>query len=207
MPSTRLLVCPTYYSFDPVLERHFGSRPSSYWADLGQLLPVDADIFWTGNKVCSSKIDPDDVQAINEILGRNVLLWDNYPVNDGAVRSNHLYTSPLSDRRGANPTMLSGHLCNPMNQPLLSLPALLGLARLHGSEVDEQQIAHWMGAECWRQLKHDSRLFQDAGLPAIDVLKRKELAALYSTFPGAAAREVKDWLSGEYAFDPSCLTD
>ena len=52
-PGVRVLVCPTYYSFDPVLEKHFGSMPANYWADLGREMPGAVDIFWTGNKVCS----------------------------------------------------------------------------------------------------------------------------------------------------------
>ncbi len=28
----RVLVCPTYYSFDPLLEQYFGKKPKDYWA-------------------------------------------------------------------------------------------------------------------------------------------------------------------------------
>ena len=37
--ANHIIVCPTYYSFDPVLERFFGNRPDDYWEDLGRLLP------------------------------------------------------------------------------------------------------------------------------------------------------------------------
>ena len=53
LPGVRVLVCPTYYSFDPVLEKHFGTMPADYWPQLGRELPSQAEIFWTGNKVCS----------------------------------------------------------------------------------------------------------------------------------------------------------
>ena len=30
-----LLVCPTYYSFDPQLQHYFGAMPEDYWSELG----------------------------------------------------------------------------------------------------------------------------------------------------------------------------
>ena len=98
LPGVRVLVCPTYYSFDPVLEKHFGPMPEDYWPQLGRELPADVDIFWTGNRVCSATICRSDIEAICGRLQRPVILWDNYPVNDGAVRSDFLYLEPLSGR-------------------------------------------------------------------------------------------------------------
>ena len=73
----RLLVCPTYYSFDPVLEKHFGNRPVNYWTDLGRQLPPGVGIFWTGNCVCSDTISVGDIEPICSEFGRKVLLWTN----------------------------------------------------------------------------------------------------------------------------------
>jgi len=94
----RILVCPTYYSFDPVLEKYFGTMPEGYWQQLGRELPDSVDIFWTGNKVCSDSVSVVDIERIQKQLGRPVVLWDNYPVNDGAARSNFLYGSKLDNR-------------------------------------------------------------------------------------------------------------
>ena len=96
LPGVHVLVCPTYYSFDPVLEKYFGRMPLDYWSQLGRELPQDVGIFWTGNKVCSEAITVSDIEAIVQRLQRPVILWDNYPVNDGAVRSNFLYTRHTS---------------------------------------------------------------------------------------------------------------
>lgn len=203
----RLLVCPTYYSFDPVLERYFGAMPNGYWPQLGRELPADTDIFWTGNKVCSDAIDKRDVDAIVQELGRPVILWDNYPVNDGAVRSNFLYTSSLSARDPAMRPLLSGHLCNPMNQGLLSLPALCGLAQLYGNaSFDESALSRLLGARTWERLSRDKPLFEQQGLSGLGQQLCQSLAAEYAQLPGAAAVEVSEWLRGEYRFDPACLT-
>ena len=205
---TRILVCPTYYSFDPVLERHFGTMPGDYWPELGRALPPDVDIFWTGNQVCSAAISVDDILRINTALGRRVLLWDNYPVNDGALRSNFLYCESLTGRDPGLRDHLTGHLCNPMNQGLLSLPALAGLAALYGAAGGgEEWLPGALGGELWQQLRVDRALFQHTGRSAMGEARCQALARVYDALPGSAAREVAGWLRGEYAFDPACLTD
>ncbi|MDO8862331.1 beta-N-acetylglucosaminidase domain-containing protein [Haliea sp. E1-2-M8] len=206
--ASRVMVCPTYYSFDPVLERHFGRRPASYWADLGRLLPVDVDLLWTGNEVCSRAILAQDVEQAREALGRPLVLWDNYPVNDGAVRSRHLYLEPLSQREACTSGALHGHFCNPMIQGWCSLPALLGLARLYPgkSEAADSLLSEILGAATWQQLQQDSGIFRDHGLDMPEA-QRKQLEARYLALPGPAAAEVVRWLRGEDAFDPACLTD
>ncbi len=208
MPGYRLLVCPTYYSYDPALEKHFGVMPAHYREELGRALAAEVDVFWTGNKVCSDAISLEDIQPVNTAFGRPVTLWDNYPVNDGAVRSNHLYLDALEHRGTELRGFLRGHLCNPMNQGLLSLPAMLGLARLHGnSSVDESWLAASMGEDVWECLQRDSADFHLQGLSGLGRQRCEVLADDYSGFTGDAAGEVAAWLRGEYTFDPACLTD
>ena len=206
-PGLRILVCPTYYSFDAVLERYFGQRPAHYWAQLGSEMPESVDIFWTGNAVCSPAIAVDDITAINTQLGRPVTLWDNYPVNDGAVRSNFLYTSKLAARSPSLRPHLRGHLCNPMNQGLLSLPALSGLSDLYGSgSLDDACLSRLLGRATWERLAQDKRAFELEGLSGLGSSRCQKLAATYRRLPGAAAQEIAEWLAGEYSFDPECLT-
>jgi hyaluronoglucosaminidase len=87
----RIIFCPTYYSFDPVLEKVFGQMPADYWSTLTQQLDKEIDIFWTGEKVCSIGYSQEHLRAVTELLGRKPFLWDNYPVNDGAVKSKLLH--------------------------------------------------------------------------------------------------------------------
>ncbi len=204
----RLLVCPTYYSFDPVLERHFGRRPEAYWDELGRLLPGGIDLLWTGNEVCSGSILTEDLERARATLGRPLVLWDNYPVNDGALRSRHLYLDPLAQRQSSESGAVRGHFCNPMLQGLCSLPALLGLARLYGGagKAEDKMLAGVLGEATWRQLQCDSGLFRDQGLDMPEE-QRRGLEARYSQLPGPAAAEVARWLRGDDAFDPACLTD
>ncbi len=206
-PTARVLVCPTYYSFDPALQRYFGRMPVDYWLQLGRDLPADVDIFWTGNEVCSKSISASDLEPITEQLGRAVLLWDNYPVNDGAVRSNFLYTSKLTARSPNLNPYISGHLCNPMNQGLLSLPALSGLAELYGSgRLTDEVLCRMLGPLTWERVSRDRQLFEQQGLSGMGSQQCRKLALEYGALPGAAALEVSQWLRGEYSFDPACLT-
>jgi hyaluronoglucosaminidase len=207
-PQSRILVCPTYYSFDPVLEKHFGAMPEHYWSDLGRYLPRSADIFWTGNRVCSESITTGDIEQITRKLGRKVLLWDNYPVNDGAQRSNYLYCSELAERDHKLAAGITGHFCNPMNQAHLSLMALLGLPTLYGQRPpDGEWLQTLYGRETYQQLLLDKHDFETLGLTGMGERRCDELARVYSRFSGQAAAEVVDWLRGEYTFDPDCLTD
>ncbi len=206
-PLAKVLVCPTYYSFDPVLEQYFGRMPADYWLQLGRDMPVDIDIFWTGNQVCSESIGAKDLQPIVEQLGRRVLLWDNYPVNDGAVRSNFLYTSKLTARSSDLGAYISGHLCNPMNQGLLSLPALSGLAQLYGSgDFGSEALCRLLGPLTLERLSRDGQVFEEQGLSGMGQQQCRQLALEYRALPGAAALEITQWLRGEYSFDPACLT-
>jgi hyaluronoglucosaminidase len=52
----RIFFCPTYYSFDPILDRVFGKRPHNYLSDLGKLLDPLVRVYWTGPEVCSQEI-------------------------------------------------------------------------------------------------------------------------------------------------------
>ncbi|MFK7976377.1 MAG: beta-N-acetylglucosaminidase domain-containing protein [Halioglobus sp.] len=208
LPNVRLLVCPTYYSYDPILERFFGVMPTGYWGDLGRLLPAEAEVFWTGNTVCSPSIADADLAGITAELGRAVTLWDNYPVNDSKSRCDYLYTKPLSERSGAVQPLLHGHLCNPMNQGVLSLAALRGLSSLHGNGgLNDDALGQILGEEFWRVLSADAETFQIVGRGEIDIQARAGLTDKYRQFDGVAASELLGWLEGDYAFDPACLTD
>lgn len=95
-----------------------------------------------------------------------------------------------------------------MNQALLSLPALAGLASLYLSGKEEPEwLEQALGSSTWLQLRSDREVFQQLGLSGMGDTRREQLALVYDALPGAAAGEVAAWLRGEYNFDPACLTD
>lgn len=200
----RLFVCPTYYSFDPVLEQFFGTMPEHYWADLGSSINPGVGLFWTGNRVCAEEVSSRDLSSITAHLGRKPVLWDNYPVNDGAKASKFLHLAPLPGRADDLPAALSGHFCNPMNQAELSRYPLGGLAALYDVEAPQLEVLY--GVELAEKLARDQDLFQNVGLDGMSESQRQHLATEYAALGCGAALEAAAWLRGEYAFDPACLT-
>ncbi|MFT5482397.1 MAG: hyaluronoglucosaminidase [Halieaceae bacterium] len=210
-PDCRIIMCPTYYSFDPVLERFFGAIPENYWQDLGAELDAGVDIFWTGNQVCSTTITVADIEEISQTMGRPPILWDNYPVNDGARASRFLHLNALTSRSPNLASYIKGHLCNPMNQAELSKIPLASLARLYRGEYDPDAaralaIASFGGSKGAELLQEHWRKFQDLGLDMISSEERNRLKERFRCVDEPATREVYAWLNEEYRFDPECLT-
>lgn len=209
--SGELIVCPSYYSLDPILERVFGDRPENYFSDLSKGLANEVGVFWTGNKVCSTHVSNADVDEAAALLGDRIVLWDNYPVNDGEKASKLLHLRPFEQRERGVESRLRGHYCNPMNQCQLSRAALASLMPLYagGRIVDDHKyrMLELFGAELGAALYADTPLFQDKGLQGLSEQEKQGLIRRYRCFAHPAAIELCEWLQGQYAFDPACLTD
>ncbi len=207
----KLIVCPSYYSTDKLLEKLFGPRPVHYWRELGAGLDGEIAYFWTGEAVCSETFDRFNLEFIAEQFGRLPTLWDNYPVNDGEKNSQFLRLAPFTGRDRWLVNYIAGHFANPMNQAWSSLLPLATLPGCYGedSELQEQR---------WRQaaerfcpgiaglLWEDCELLQSRGLDHLDENQRARLLDRYRSDASPVARELCDWLNGGYAFDPACLT-
>lgn len=208
------IVCPTYYSFDPVLENVFGPMPDNYLGDLGRGLSDDVGFFWTGNRVISNSYSESDMDTVAALIGRRPILWDNYPVNDGRLTSSHLHLQPFTGRPAALSQWTEGHCVNPMNQPELSKLVLMTLGELYRSGVDfdaraalEHALATISPAELGVLLAGDIDTFQIAGLNGLDQSVLSEYIARYRCYDHDVAKELVEWLQGGYAFDPACLTE
>ena len=178
--------------------------PANYWRDFGAGMPARAQVFWTGNQVCSASITCADIHGIETLLGRKPVLWDNYPVNDGEKACNFLHLDPLPGREPGLAQALSGHFCNPMNQADLSRYPLAGLSQLYGGP--QPRWERYYGTGLGHLLKRDRDLFQREGLAGIEQGHRQALMVEYGRCRAPAAQEIVDWLSDGYCFDPACLT-
>ena len=209
LPNTILFACPSYYSDDPVLENVFGPMPEGYIEGFGRALPSNAVAMWTGPEVCSHRINQADLESISERLGGPLALWDNYPVNDGRVRSNHLYLRPLEDRASRG-DLTKAHFCNPMNQANLSVLGLMGLSMTYNlrSSAELQAFADdFFGRELRLWLARHAVEFEEEGLLGWSPERRAAIKRSLPPGNPAAVRELVDWLDDKYAFDPACLTD
>lgn len=208
------LVCPSYYSTDPVLERVFGAMPVDYWDELGAGLPAETGIFWTGDRVCAESHDARGLGEIAARLARKPVLWDNYPVNDGARGANFLRIDAFRGRGSELEGLTQAHFVNPMNQCWLSRIPLQSLALLYEQGLDydpDAAFARCARAQCGEelaaQLAADRDALQHEGLGALSGARLAQMRARYAAFHSPFAQELCEWLNGRYAFDPACLTD
>jgi hyaluronoglucosaminidase len=213
--ASRIIFCPTYYSFDPVLEKVFGKMPDNYWQTFAQKLDSQIDIFWTGEKVCSPDYTREHLLLVDELIGRKPFLWDNYPVNDGAVKSNLLQLRAFTQSHAQLEGHVAGHAVNPMNQPwlsqipLASLPLAYQQAQNYSPESAFTLISNDLcGSTLAQQLARDLAALQDRGLKNLSDTEQLALRHSYSQFhSNPFAQEIIDWLDGVYLFDPACLTE
>jgi hypothetical protein len=202
--ATRIIVAPTYYTDDPVLDRFYGQRPERYLEELGAALDPAIHIFWTGPEVCSREYSRGHLARVSEQLRRKPFLWDNYPVNDGPRMSQHLHLRAFTGRPAAIRDYITGHAINPASQPTLSLiPALtLSASYALGDEYDYRSAwmlaaAEVLGPDLAQRVGEDLRLLEETGLDNLGK-SAERLRERYSAIDHPAAREIVAWLDGEW---------
>lgn len=203
--ASHIYMCPSYYSDDMVLDRVFGQRPADYLQTLGQLLDPAVDVFWTGEEVCSREIGAAHLTDVATRLRRKPVLWDNYPVNDGARMSQVLHLRAFTGRPAGNADLLRAHAINPSLQPLLGcIPAISLAQRYREGEAAyaygramAQAAQTVLGPDLARQLQADLIVLQDTGLDRLGE-RLAELRARYGAIDHPAAREIVEWLAGGY---------
>jgi hyaluronoglucosaminidase len=198
--ATRLLVCPSYYTDDPILDRFFGERPANYLEEFGRALDPEIDIFWTGEEVCARAFSPGHLARVTSQLGRKPFLWDNYPVNDGPVMSQFLHLRGFTGRPASIGAQIAGHAVNVASQPVLSRIPALTLADSY-AQGDEYEYSRSfaraaetvLGAELGAAVHRDLMLFQDLGIERAQGLQER-----YAAFDHLGAREIVAWLDGHW---------
>jgi hypothetical protein len=113
-----LLVCPTDYA---------GCAPSPYRTGLAGTLPTDAEVLWTGPDIVVGQITREHIDEAAASYGRDLVLWDNFPVND--FDRTRLFLGPLLGRSTyLVGSALKGTLANPMVQARASRFSLATVA-------------------------------------------------------------------------------
>ncbi|MDC1436471.1 protein O-GlcNAcase [Gammaproteobacteria bacterium] len=208
------IFCPTYYSDDPLLITHFGSKPKHYLEDIGNSLDPSIDIFWTGHKVFSENFPRQHLQGISEKLKRKPLIWHNYPVNDAQRLTDFLHLKPFPNQANQKVEMqelTAGHIANPMNQAYLSQLPLYSLSNIYRGNAGGNQLRLACETLCPEPLAkvifEDADFFQHQGLSDINANEKQDYLNRYLAFQDSPmAKEIIDWLNGDYTFDPNCLT-
>ena len=201
----RLIVCPTYYSDDPELDRFFGVRPMAYLEDLGAALDPAIDVFWTGPEVCSRELRAGHLARVAGQLRRKPLLWDNYPVNDGPRMSPFLHLRGFTGRSAAISDQIVGHAINPALQPVLSrIPALtlaesyrLGEAYDYGAAFNRAAV-EVLGPDLAALVAGRLSALQDVGLERLGEDGVARLRGRFASSDHPGAREIVAWLDGAW---------
>ncbi|WP_273941371.1 beta-N-acetylglucosaminidase domain-containing protein [Kutzneria chonburiensis] len=115
--AARLEMVPTEYS---------DVASSPYKDTLKAQLDPSIVVEWTGVGVIATTIRADQVAAAKAAFGHDILVWDNYPVND--YTANRLLLGPYTGRQTGLASSLYGITANPMIQPVASDVALFGVA-------------------------------------------------------------------------------
>jgi hypothetical protein len=116
--SDPVLMCPTDYA---------GCAASPYRTGLARTLPADALVLWTGPDIVVGEISRADIDRAAASYGRDLVLWDNFPVND--FDRTRLFLGPLQGRTTElEGSALRGIVANPMVEAYASQFALASVA-------------------------------------------------------------------------------
>jgi hypothetical protein len=200
----RIVMCPSYYSDDPVLDTAFGARPDLYLEDLGRLLDPGIEIMWTGEEVCSRQFSPGHLARVAERIRRKPFLWDNYPVNDGARMAQHLHLRAFTGRPHRIGAQVSAHGINLASQPVLSRIPALTLAESYARGEDYEYAAAFdraaravLGDALAERVRRDLLTLQDRGRDRLGT-RIEALKERYAAYDHAGAREILAWLDGRW---------
>jgi hyaluronoglucosaminidase len=170
-----LVVCPMGYA---------GTGDSPYRRGFGSTLDGGAVVYWTGPEVVSLAIAREELDAaVARFHGHELLLWDNYPVNDFAPKT--LFLGPL---RGRDPCLADGRLAGIVaNGMLQAVPSKLALATVADWALDP--VAYEPVASFERALRdHGAEVLASLGKPAAGVRPPADVAGLVEALaPGVAA--------------------
>lgn len=206
-----ILFCPTYYSFDPILDKVFGQRPERYLEKIGEGISKDVLILWTGDKVISKAISADDLHSVTELLKRKPLVWDNYFANDGPKQCKFLKLLPLQGRDSKAYQASAGWAFNLMNQAHLSMIAFQSscgvLLNDYSPELSFQKaIQKLTNEDMAKNILNNQSVFTQANLDLIPQSTKDNLQTWLER-SNPATNEILDWLAGKYNVGPECLTD
>jgi hypothetical protein len=203
--SARLIVCPSYYTDDPVLDRVFGARPANYLEDLGKGLDAAIQLMWTGEEVCAKEFSPGHLARVTEQFRRKPFLWDNYPVNDGPRMAQHLHLRAFTGRPASIGAHIAAHGINTASQPVLSCIPALTLAESYRLGQAYEYLAAFrraaqavLGPALADAIERTLLLLEDTGRERLGEERMGRLRERFSAFDHPAAREILAWLDGHW---------
>lgn len=210
--SGKIIFCPSFYSFDPVLDKVFGTRPENYLEEIGSGANEKISILWTGPKVISPEISASHLEEIKIILQRSPFLWDNLYANDGPKNCKFLKLKNFSGRDEVSSDLIEGIGLNMMNQPELSKVLYLSSKyviqdNLPSEDAFVKALSVLMTPAFQNFLLAHRDDLLHRGLDNLSTEKKATMKMELSRISDIGAREIESWLQGAYSVGPECLTD
>lgn len=206
------IICPSYYTDDPLIDRIFGKCPEHYFEQLTQDLPERVEIFWTGPNVLSDDYTQEHLESVIKRLGRKPFIWDNYPVNDGISIYHYLFLKRFQGRKNMA-KYVTGHAVNPMVQPVLSTLAEITLPLIYEGKSEEEinkayvDHAKKLFGNATHELLNNRnfKLLTEVGLNKMTAQEKARLLEFCSLDDTPALAELKDFLQGSKRFDQAII--
>lgn len=132
---------PDVRPLETVATEYYTIDDSPYKTAIREQLDRDVVVMWTGTAVVPAKITVAEVTAAEEVFGHDMLLWDNYPVND--YMRGRLAMAPYLGREDGVAGAQVGVVANPMNQAAVSKISLFAVADFAWNDKGFDPRAAW----------------------------------------------------------------
>ena len=110
-PEAQMIFCPTVYWGDGSGSSGSRGAHAAYLGTLAAELHGDVFLFWTGDRVVTPTITREAAERYRDRCGHRLIIWDNYPVNDGHLA---LHLGPVTGRDPGLADVCYGYMSNPM---------------------------------------------------------------------------------------------
>ncbi|GLY02970.1 beta-N-acetylglucosaminidase domain-containing protein [Actinoplanes sp. NBRC 101535] len=176
---------------------------TAYKQEIRSTLDPKVLVMWTGTDVVPPSITVDQASRASALFGRDVFVWDNYPVNDYAQSAGRLLLAPYDKREPGLAGHVAGIVANPMNQAAASKVVLFTMAdfswndRAYDRDISWRQVATVLaGGDAsgvpalltFFDLNHLAPTFgSDPWQPQAPALAAR-LATFWAAYPDPAAR-------------------
>jgi hyaluronoglucosaminidase len=120
---------------------YYNVAETPYKKALREQLDAAVVVHWTGIGVIPRTITTAQAAQAKAVFGHDILIWDNYPVNDYAA--GRLLLADYSGRERGIADQVVGVISNPMNQAAVSKIALFAFAELGWKPSTYDERAAW----------------------------------------------------------------
>ena len=123
---------------------YYNVTESPYKKAIRDLLDPHVVVHWTGIGVIPKAITRAQAAQARQVFGHDILIWDNYPVND--YIAGRIPLGPYTGRENGLSNEVAGVISNPMNQAALSEIALYSFGEYGWDDTSYDARDSWRRA-------------------------------------------------------------